>query len=715
MPRKIKKLTPREKKFALLLSEGVKPVEAARSVFGWKCEHGTAEAQKARDLARAKRVKDERKRLEDQDKKEAEAATLASDSSKSRLDWSNLRAFAFSRLEDIRDDKTSPSRARFAAVKALEKLSDPTKDINLIYRWIDVLWRYYTAHCPCCHVDVPLWKIKNEKLAEYRQRQELLEGPYIEDPYQRRIEAIKEADKGTEPHIGQVRVLSAPERHICATGAARAGKSYCLGMFGYLFALLPGVEVWILARVYDEAYKEFEYIEKFLRSLFYPLDNEMIKTHYDKVTGEAWITTRWGTEIMLKSGKAKGSITGHELEAGLVAEPAWVDGDLYEEFRARMSSRLGRIIALGTPKGFGGFIHRMTKTAGRNAATGKRMKPEDRLIANGSPWEQSIYLGSLSPEENPTYVKSEIETARMELTEEEFASEFEGKMMHMEGAKFPFITPAHLVDIDRGSLRRCSFVLGVDQGPRNFGSVLLGWDGSVLRVLFEYFDNTDATEKMNMIKLNNNIPLIIANEGGDVDDWKLTIFDADPPVIGILEEMKQEGNKWRTQITERPKNVKGLNWRAETTMFINNLARQDRIQFSSKNCDMLHDQLLEVLNKPNPEGKETIAGRDKGWIVKDPWRKDHVLDAFMLACYTIFNEELEVQKTIVPSNERVDGYEEARKVFEYRLRRDEQRELQGFGYNTKTEKELFNEFFDSPEEEDLFTVPGLPSYYSDEG
>ena len=709
-----KRITPREKKFALLLAEGVKPVEAARSVFGWRCENGTPQAQKARDLSRSTRVKEERARLETQDKKEAHAATITADTKKSAVDWSNLRTFAFERLEEIRDDITSPSRARFQAIKALETLSDPTKDVNLISKWLDVVWQFYTGHCPCCHTNFPLWKIKNPKLEKYRSTQKLSPGHDIEDVTERRIEAIKTADKGTEPHPGQVRVLNAPERHICATGSARAGKSYCLGMFAYLFALIPGVRVWILARIYDDAYYEFEYLEKFLRSLFYPYDSEMIKVHYDKQTGEAYINTKWGTEIKLKSGKSKGSIIGAELEAALVAEPAWVDGDLYEEVRARMSSRLGRIIALGTPKGFGGFIHRMTKGAGRNARTGRRVKPEDRLMANGCPWEQSIYLGAMSPTENPSYVKSEIETARLELTEEEFASEFEGKMVHMEGAKFPFVTSAHLINIDRASISNCAFVLGIDQGPRNFGSVLLGWDGSVLKVLFEYYDNTNATEKTNMIYLSEKIPSIIANEGGDPERWNLTIFDADPPVVGILEELDREGRKWKTSVTERPKNLKGSNWRAETSMWINSLGKQNRIEFSGKNCDMLHDQVLEVLNKPTNNEKDNIGGRDKGWVVKDPFRGDHVLDAWLLACYTIMNEELDVPKTIVASNDRRDSYEEARKVFEYKLRRDEARELTGFGEKAPGEREIFKEVFDTDMPEDLFSSPGFSGYYENE-
>lgn len=690
--RRTKALTRQEQVFAYLRSENVGSITAARKAFGWRCESKSREAQRAKDLAKTKRIKRRVEELQSQHTKEAEAEGLVMEGGR-KFDWSNIRQFAYDRLIEIRQDPSIPARPRFNAVQALERLSDPSKDINLIYRWIDMIWRYYVAHCPCCHSDIPMWRIKNGRLEDFRAKHELPEDEGVEGLLERRLGLIKEAEKLNAPHPGQIIALATPSRHIVGKGAARAGKSFLLAMFGLLYLMIPGVEIWILARIYDDAKSEFEYIEKFLNTMFYPVSEHMYTITHDKKTGEASIKTRWDTEIIIKSAKSKGSVTGRELEAGLVAEPAWVDGSLYEEIRARMPSRLGRIIALGTPKGFGGFIHRMIKMAGRTSTTGRRMQPEERMVENGCPWITSILDYNISPLDNPTYVKAEQEAAKGELTEAEYASEFLGEMVSSEGAKFPFIKPKHLIILPREQIENCVFIEGVDQGPRNFGAITIGWDGHKLYVISEYLDQSDATTKANMLKLRSEVPVILYRAGGKSVNWRVTIFDADPPVTNILTEMESENNKWPSDTVFRPKNMPGMeNWREETTMWINQLSRRDRIWFKDGDCDMIHDQLMEVLIKPAPEGKESVAGTGKGWIVPDmAWRGDHVLDAFMLACHAIRIGQVELPEI---SPEPGTAMMEAKRGFDYQRAVDEQRELKGWNVEGRVnESDLFREHF----------------------
>ena len=169
-------------------------------------------------------------------------------------------------------------------------------------------------------------------------------------------------------------------------------NSYLLALYAALGICLPGAEIWILGETFDRTAKEVEYLERFLQAILYPHFSKLIRKTHDRKTGEAIFSTRWGSEVRVKSAKAKGSITGHALEMALCAEPGWLPPDVYEELRARMSERLGRIIALGTPKGIGGFVGRLTNMTGRDPKTGKviRWKPEDRLLKNGAPdrdWE----------------------------------------------------------------------------------------------------------------------------------------------------------------------------------------------------------------------------------------------------------------------------------------------------------------------------------------
>ena len=707
-----KKITPRERKFAKAIADGLKPVAAARLVFGYKCEPYTSETQRAKDLARTSRVKDAVLEYRIQDTKQANAHSILG--SAAQVDWDNLRTFAYDRLVEIRDDETTIGRSRWEAIKGLERLADPSKDINLIWCWIEEMWRGYTVHCPCCHKETPLANIRNVKLEEHRGNQgDPLTTLALDTEIERRLSVIKRAEKRKSPHPKQLEALSAPERHIAGMGAARAGKSFLLAMFGLLYFLIPGVEIWLLARVYDDARSEMEYLEHFLKTMFGEVYPHMVNIQEDKQSGEIIILSRWGAEIRIKSGKAKGSITARELEAILVAEPAWVDASLFEEVRARMSSRLGRILAVGTPKGYGGFIHRMVKLGGRDRR-GKKVRPEDRLISAGAPWGKSMYVFNIDPKDNPEYVQSELEAAREELTDAEYAAEFQGFMRAAEGARFPFISDECCRVIEKEEIADCSFLVGVDQGSKNFAGVVLGWDGRRVYVLNEYFDDTNNTIKANMIEMNQTTATHIRLAGGAAEDWQLTMFDADPPVENILDEMMDEHREWKTPVTFRPKNKKDFqNWRAETYIFIDQLAKNGNLIFDHDKADQLHDQAQEVLVKPPVEGKESKASLDKGWVVRDQWRGDHVLDAFVMAIWCIY------MKMITPPLDNQppgDAFEESRKALEFLRERDEQNELRGFHGQRPSSPQ---------EDEDLFRqkfgrgrttsgMLGTPGYYSDE-
>lgn len=663
-------LTKKEKAFAEALVRGNGAVKAARLALKWKCGHGSPEAQKAKDLARSPRIREEVVRLQNAATNEAKVEMAIDQTPDFKFD--DLRKFAYDRLKIIAQDSGTESMARWNAVQALEKLNDPGKDINLIYRWIDIMWRYYEGHCPACHNDFPLWKVKNTKLDTYREDNQLPPSSPIEDRLERRLALLKEADPVRQPHPSQLRALSASDRHLIGTGAARAGKSFVMGMFLLMYGLIPGVENWLLARIYENADKEFQYYQQFLQTLFYPVAKHMMTVSIDR-TGDSSIKTRWGNITETRSGKAKGSITGHELEIIAVCEPAWVEASLFEEVRARMSSRMGRIIAFGTPKGFGGFLHRMKKLANRGP-DGHIRSDAERLVANGCPWNQSMAQFSMEPEDNPQYVISEKEAAKGELTKEEYESEFEGKMRAAEGARFPLLTDKHCRKVLREEIAKCVFILGIDQGPKNFGATLIGWNGRHMYVVWEYFNDEAKTAKAKMIEINATLPGIISGMGGSAENWILTIFDADPPVQDTLQEMKDEYRAWKTDETYRPKNLKDYtNWREETIDWINQQTGKMQLIFD-KECDLLHDQLLEALILPQDTTKEKQNQNSKGWIVNDPWRGDHVMDAWLMAMFCIKEGLLSMPATGVGA---VEVFESERLAQEHRRIADEKRELTG--------------------------------------
>lgn len=705
-----KRITAKERDFADLMVDGKGPLEAARKIFGWRCEPHSAETRKAINLKNSARIKAYMRKQEEQVVRETEATNLFLETDE--LQYDKIRKFAWDRLVAIRDDDKVEARIRYNAIQALEKMSDPTTDSGLINMWLELLWRGTLAHCPRCHTTFPLAHVKNDNIKDIFDEDEL---EAIDDLLERRMEIVGRADKRKTPHPGQITALSAPERHLAGMGAARAGKSVLLAWLALLHFLIPGVELWVLARIYEDARSEVEYLRAFLRTLFYPYDDKLIKENFDSKTGELILTSKWGSELRIRSAKAKGSITGRELEAAFVAEPGWVPEDLYEELRARMSSRLGRIIMFGTPKGFGGILGRLLHATGRNEE-GKivRIPPEQRTIAAGAPWGQSLCAYNLAPEQNPEYVKSELEAARLELTDAEYDAEFAGIMSSQEGAKFPQVKPQHLIHIPFDHYSNCKFILGIDQGPKNFASCLLAYDGKKVVVAQDYFESDMNTMQWHMNHLRTQVPLWIKHLGGEDRSWCYTIFDVDPSIVNELAEFDRKGTAWPTEYTFRPKNKVGefnqYNWRKETYEFINQLAALEDpdLVFEMRHAAILHDQVMRVQNKPENRESETGLVGNKGWVVSDVFRGDHVLDAFVMGMYTIRSNQV-----VFPPEHRAPGdpWAEARMAQEYQLRRQEAADLQGFNGGGRTpDEKVFREVFGRPRGKASWQPKGYSPY-----
>lgn len=718
-----KNITFAEKEFCRLQVEaGLSPYESARKTLGMRCEPGSRECGRVQSLMRMPRVKNEFERLKAHVAREIEASSVLNLTAIENID--NLKKFAYIRLSELRDDPNANSTVRFAAVTALEKLHDPSTDINLVFKWIDILWQYVHAHCPSCHKTFPLMQIQNKALEKYYESMQITPPEKTRESFlETRLHLLKMADKRKIPHASQLMALAAPERHIVGKAAARAGKSLLLAMFALFGILLPGVEIWLIARIYEDAGQEADYLKAFLKSLFHPFEDKYIKIREDKMNGELIITTKWNSVLKIRSAKSKGSLTARELELALIAEPGWVDDSIYEEVRARMSSRLGRIIALGTPKGATGFLARLVRATGRDPVTRQivRLTPEKRLIANGCPWGQSMLIYNLNPTDNPEYVKSELEAARLELTDVEYASEFEGKIVTLEGAKYPCVTPEHIKYLPRQFFRECKFVLGIDQGPKNFGACLTAWNGDIAAPCYEFFDSSEKTMKANLKFLLSRVPVWISMTGGDPNNWVLTITDRHPPIQTTFLEMAQEGLEWKTEIAERHQNnLKiGDNWRRECQEFINEMSKQNKLLFhlseiktpftdmESPGATLLHDQVIQVLDRPEADTRESGEGesKNKGWIVNDPWRGDHVIDAWLFTMWTIMSDQV---STTAPQESVVETpLIEHQRALHYMIAAGEAKEL---GMK-QSSNEIFESIFHRKRARSTF---GRPGYFSDE-
>jgi hypothetical protein len=706
-------LTTEEEEYCRLRAEeGLGPILAARKAFNWRCDPGSVEYAKAKSLGAYrnlnKRIKEIRALLDQQ----AEADKIVTQTGS--IDLDNLRSSAYKRLVQIRDDETLPPTARLKAVEALEKLSDPSKDINLIWRWLDIAVKGAMVHCPCCHKNFHAEKLALSKLAEYRKKANVPALAPTESLLERRKAILNIAEKRQVPHPGQVRALEAQERHIMGMGAGRVGKSFTLAMFAYLYAMQPGTVIWILGLTYEAARWEKDYLKRFLETAFFPYSRFLFEEIYDSKNQEWVLTTRWGSEVRIKSAKAVGSITGAEVDAILAAEPGWLPDNIFNHVRARLSSRLGRIIALGTPQSLGGFIARLVFPTGRLPdGRIKRWTAEERLLSNGAAWNISALVFNMEAKDNPGYVKSELEAARMEMSDEEYATEFEGKMVAHEGLKFHSVKQVHLQSVSREVLAECEWILGVDQGQKNFGAVLMAWDGKKAYAMRDFFDNSYNTIRTNLINLRDEVPVWIRAMGGDQNRWKLTIFDQDPPIENTLMEMEQESKEWPTAVTYRHDNKKkqGMteDWRKDTTILINEMAKQGNLIFDNE-CSQLHDEVMRTeVVAGNPLVEDGSNLKHKGWKIAGSWRQDHVLDGLMFCMWLIRSNQVER-----PTMEREVGTpeEEARKAYEYQRRIQEQRDLSGF-QKSKKSSEVFQDVFGRSPNTGREFIPGGGSYYDD--
>jgi hypothetical protein len=290
----------------------------------------------------------------------------------------------------------------------------------------------------------------------------------------------------------------------------------------------------------------------------------------------------------------------------------------------------------------------------------------------------------------------------MELTDEEYASEFEGIGVSAEGAKFGLVRDDHLRSMEPDFFDRAVWLLGIDQGPKNFGACLIGYDGTDIITVWEYFNSDERTTmKKNLIRLRARVPRWIEAIGGNSDNWNYTITDQDPMLDPIFIEMEEEGQPWPHDIIKRHKNMVALqeNWRRENQEFINNMARNNHMWFhlydpafteedESPGAYLIHDQIRQCIDVAEDPERESKSDSKKGWQVSDPFRGDHVLDAWYLAVWLVCSQQVRVPKQKAQRSSS-DPWAVEKEQFESALAARERKELGVHGRDPSTPQEAW--------------------------
>jgi hypothetical protein len=271
--------------------------------------------------------------------------------------------------------------------------------------------------------------------------------------------------------------------------------------------------------------------------------------------------------------------------------------------------------------------------------------------------------------------------------------------------KFSAVRDRHLQRLDNKFFDNAVFVLGIDQGPKNFGATLTAFDGDRVVSSWDYYNSDTTTMKRNLTRLRGRVPRWIQRLGGNPANWLITITDVDPPLFGTFEEIEEDGLKWPTEIITRHRNNAriGDNWRRELQEFVNVMAKRDRLVFhiqddltyeddETPGGDILHDQVMQVVDKPDDPEKESRGGYDKGWLVSDPLRGDHVLDAWYFTLWAIYSQQVKMPESHGKTLDPDDPWADQKAAFEYRRERQEQRELSGY-VEKRTPDESFEDKF----------------------
>jgi hypothetical protein len=314
--------------------------------------------------------------------------------------------------------------------------------------------------------------------------------PLPPDERDKAVESIKWAwfkANGYEPHSGQydVHVMANSARFIAVNAGSRGGKSRCVGEEVTVPLLVAPTRVWLVGQNYNFCEKEFRYVYDRMTSQIFQDhfgSDALDKCVYDDKGGNMQIRTKWGSEIKcvsLENREGAGAF-GEEVDYLVLCEPAQIKNPqrVWERvLRARLASRLGKLICAGTPSG---------KSSSSD--------PDGwffNLVMKGlSGDDPDYYARSWASWENPSFMEDPYEL-RKGMNAKIFAEQFEGQFVTFSGSIFesfnqdthvisPFRIPAHwnrYESIDPGYSGEFCWLASV-----------VGYDGAIY-IVDEYFAN----------------------------------------------------------------------------------------------------------------------------------------------------------------------------------------------------------------------------------
>ena len=275
---------------------------------------------------------------------------------------------------------------------------------------------------------------------------------------------------GYRPHLGQVKFHENDHRFKLLLAGARFGKSLAASR-DVLSDLISGeTRGWLVGPTYALTTPEF-------RNLQLDIQQNMtadMKFHTSQGTG-GFVKSEWGSEVWCLSAHLPQGLLGEEIDWLILCEAAHIKADVFARFlRARLATRLGRLIIPSTPHGHN-WLHELYR---------KTSQLDSWLVQQHATWE------------NPLIDNSEIEQAREMLSPEAFAEQFGGEFTTRSGRVYPEFSPeTHLID-DYELAHGQIIYRGIDFGFSNpFACVWLTHNGNQWQIIAEYVQSTRVLDE----------------------------------------------------------------------------------------------------------------------------------------------------------------------------------------------------------------------------
>ena len=284
------------------------------------------------------------------------------------------------------------------------------------------------------------------------------------------------AEMGMEPIAPQLAVVNGinnPKyRFGCAALSRRTGKTFIANVVGQLVALIPDCSILIVAPNYSLTQISWELQHKLLSQFSVEVVKDNAKDRVVELIN--------GSTIRLASANNIDTAVGRSYDLIIFDEAALTQGG-EDAFNVALLPTLdkpnAKALFISTPRGKKNWFSKFY----------------DRGFSEGSPEWFSV---KATWRDNPRLSETVVNSARRDMTEQEFNQEFEADFSVFEGQIWGLQEEDIIDEIPEGILERCDVVAGLDLGwkdPTAMATFLFDHKTEIFYLVDEYQDAEKVT------------------------------------------------------------------------------------------------------------------------------------------------------------------------------------------------------------------------------